>query len=973
MKTWLALLFNLLLIQAAHSAILMQPYLQAVTTNSVYVLVECNTNDTVKVAFGLTTLLSDTSKTLIISTTSSPTYVHKIKLTGLLTNTVYYYKAIQGSSVSALYSFHTAVNPGTSFRMSWMADCRTQTAIHDQIASQIATYNPLFSLYGGDYCATSSYTSWKNEFFLANELNLDSYVPFFPAIGNHETWGQNAKAFTRNPESSSGTQDYYSFDYGDVHFLCINNQVSYASGSPQYIFAQSDLQASTKTWKIVFNHNPAYCSGGHGEDAGMIAMSQNIFVPNNVDMVISGHSHFYQHNYVDGVHHLVIGDAGAPQAKPDYAPYTVLSVQDYEFGIIDVTPTSFTLKIYTNLNQKFDSVKLIKPAPMSGPVSGTKTIGPQPSNFVSLTQAIDYLRTEGNGVNGALCLELKTGYSSSIETFPLTINSIPGTSATNTITIRPADGASALLVTSNNPDGTLILNNTKYLRIDGRPGGTGNSQLTFENQNTTGNAVRFIHDASDNVIRYCTLKGVNSTTTSGTAPGGLFFGTTSLTTGNDNNLIEHCMLRNGNTLPEYLVYSKGTSGKDNSSNTFSDNEFCNFKSSAIYLSSTGNGNNWLISGNSFYYNFVSPPSASQVVIRFGSSTATGNLITGNFVGGQSAMCGGSQWIINGTLSFTGIWVASADVTKNRISNIGSSQSSSTPVIYGLYNAGAAGITNEFSNNMVALDGGASQNPILYGYYENAPAGAVCNLFYNSLQIFGPATGSSSTCVFYRNSSISHTLRNNIFSNKRTTGGTGKHYSIYCSATGGLNSDYNNLYSLAGPLGYYNSASRVTLSDWQAATNGDAHSISFSPAFLSSTDLHIAWDPNLDNKGIFLTSPSTDFDENIRENPPDPGINEFSLTRTWTGVASTNWNDGANWSPVGVPVPVQNVLIPAGAPNYPILVPGGLTCNDLTLTTGAIFFIPTGCILNLNGNLTIGNGAVYTNQGTVNVQGNIYFN
>ncbi len=352
-----------LLGKCSSADIIMSPYLQAVTQNSIYVLVECSTTDTVTVSFGLSPSLGSIARTESIeTTTNSPaTYVHNVKLSGLQSNTLYYYRVSQGPSQSQLYSFKSAIPAGINFRFCWMADCRTGTTYHDQISQLINSANPLFSLYGGDMCYSSDYTYWKSEFFRTNELAVISHIPFFFAPGNHEGWNQNTMAFTQSPASPSGVQDYYSFDYGDMHVLEINNRIAYGPGSAQFIFASNDLAASNKQWKIVISHYPAYCSGGHGEDTGMITMSQYLFVPNHVDLVISGHSHFYQHNLVSSIHHMVIGSAGAPLYIPNNASYTSKSVMDYNYAVIDITPTSFFIVIYNNLGSVLDSVHLIKP------------------------------------------------------------------------------------------------------------------------------------------------------------------------------------------------------------------------------------------------------------------------------------------------------------------------------------------------------------------------------------------------------------------------------------------------------------------------------------------------------------------------------------------------------------------------------------------------------------------------------------
>ena len=343
-----------------NAAIIMQPYLMGVQTNSVWVLVECSTNDTVTVDYGTTPSYGSTAKTSIISTTTNSTYVHKINLTGLNENTHYFYRARQLSSTSGGYSFITASNTLTRFRFLWIGDYRSGTAVHDQICRLVPQYMPRFYLNGGDVAVTGSYTDFKNEFFIQSELNLISNVPFFLATGNHEGWDTNTKAFTKGITVQSGTEDYYSFDYGSLHVLVLNNQISYSQGSNQYNFAMADLSASNKLWKIVISHKPGYCSGGHNEDAGMITMSQNIFVPAGVDMVISGHSHFYQHNRVNNIEHMVLGGGGAPLYDPTNASYTIKSVKDYNFGLIDINSDSLILRVYNNYNALIDTVKIIK-------------------------------------------------------------------------------------------------------------------------------------------------------------------------------------------------------------------------------------------------------------------------------------------------------------------------------------------------------------------------------------------------------------------------------------------------------------------------------------------------------------------------------------------------------------------------------------------------------------------------------------
>ncbi|MCX6343507.1 MAG: metallophosphoesterase family protein [Armatimonadetes bacterium] len=360
-KTILATLL-LVLALPVYATMTMTPYLQAVTSNSIYVLVECNlATPLVNVQYGLTTAYGTTVTATSASATVSPvSYIHKIKLTGLAANTVYHYRAYQTAGMNtADYTFTTAALPGTSYRFAAMGDFRTNTSIFNAISLLVKNANPRFSIYGGDLCNDSNYSTFKTEFFCSNQLALIAKVPFFNAPGNHETWGTNTQATAQAPTSSSGTQEYYSFDYGDVHFVSINNQTTYSVGSTQYNWVNTDLSTSTKPWKIVIFHEPAYCAGGsHAPNTVMQSYSTNIFEPNNVSMVIAGHNHYYEHCLVNNLHHYVIGSAGAPLYSTGTASYLVYASSTYCYGIIDVTPKTMRMVVYNQAGTQIDSIDL---------------------------------------------------------------------------------------------------------------------------------------------------------------------------------------------------------------------------------------------------------------------------------------------------------------------------------------------------------------------------------------------------------------------------------------------------------------------------------------------------------------------------------------------------------------------------------------------------------------------------------------
>jgi hypothetical protein len=107
----------------------------------------------------------------------------------------------------------------------------------------------------------------------------------------------------------SGTEAYYSFDYGDIHFICLDSYASSrAVGSPMLNWLQSDLAATDKKWIIAFWHHPPYTKGSHDSDSeqALVDMRQNvlpILEAGGVDLVLGGHSHSYERSFLIDNHY----------------------------------------------------------------------------------------------------------------------------------------------------------------------------------------------------------------------------------------------------------------------------------------------------------------------------------------------------------------------------------------------------------------------------------------------------------------------------------------------------------------------------------------------------------------------------------------------------------------------------------------------------------------------------------------------
>ncbi len=139
---------------------------------------------------------------------------------------------------------------------------------------------------------------------------------FFPVLGNHD-WksikctGSDCRGPYLDYFSLPGNERYYRFTWGPVEFFALDSDPHEPHGrtenSRQAKWLQTELAASTATWKIVYMHHPPYSSGSvHGSDLEM----RWPFKAWGADAVFSGHEHIYERLLIDNLPYFVNGLGG---------------------------------------------------------------------------------------------------------------------------------------------------------------------------------------------------------------------------------------------------------------------------------------------------------------------------------------------------------------------------------------------------------------------------------------------------------------------------------------------------------------------------------------------------------------------------------------------------------------------------------------------------------------------------------------
>jgi predicted MPP superfamily phosphohydrolase len=134
---------------------------------------------------------------------------------------------------------------------------------------------------------------------------LENNSKFKISFGEHDlshgfgTYNQYLKHFNL-------TKPYYSFDYGNVHFLAMttpkNTLIPYNDTLDQYQFVQDDLKSAHENksinWIIVCTFRPFYSSNTTHPGLDELQDAYHpLFDKYHVDLVLQGHNHNYQRTY----------------------------------------------------------------------------------------------------------------------------------------------------------------------------------------------------------------------------------------------------------------------------------------------------------------------------------------------------------------------------------------------------------------------------------------------------------------------------------------------------------------------------------------------------------------------------------------------------------------------------------------------------------------------------------------------------
>ena len=318
----------------------------------------------------------------------STTYIHEATLTGLIPNTKYEYRVGYGMDRrSDWYPLET--DGAGEYEVLIYPDSQSgDYSGWEEIVKNSAKRNPGAALYisMGDLVDNGEQAyQWRT--WLDSIKPLSARIPLAPTLGNHEMYTlewkmREPRAYLNYfdvPNNGNATFDrrYYSYDYGDVHYVVLDTQLYESTHEDnhdvhhpdlydvQVQWLRQDLVSNTKKWTVVLMHRdpfqyafdrPGASRAAGFDEEGVLFMP--IFDEFHVDLVLSAHLHSYRNrghvrNFerdASGPLYILTGIAGDAR-RPNWQQhpldvYVALDREKNNYMTMTVTPNRLVVRAF---------------------------------------------------------------------------------------------------------------------------------------------------------------------------------------------------------------------------------------------------------------------------------------------------------------------------------------------------------------------------------------------------------------------------------------------------------------------------------------------------------------------------------------------------------------------------------------------------------------------------------------------------
>jgi 3',5'-cyclic AMP phosphodiesterase CpdA len=228
-----------------------------------------------------------------------------------------------------------------------------QLAVAKQLAATRAKFPFEFVIMVGDNIyGGNSARDYDRKFAIPYKPLLDANIKFYAALGNHDDPSERYY----KPFNMSGER-YYTFKPADgVRFFALDSNYM---DEKQLKWLDDQLATSGSEWKIAFFHHPPYSSGEtHGSDETLRTQLEPRFVKAGVNVVLTGHEHFYERvKPQKGIAYFITGSSA--KLREGNIALTELTAKGFDAGytfmIVEIVGDDMYYQAITDTGKTIDA------------------------------------------------------------------------------------------------------------------------------------------------------------------------------------------------------------------------------------------------------------------------------------------------------------------------------------------------------------------------------------------------------------------------------------------------------------------------------------------------------------------------------------------------------------------------------------------------------------------------------------------
>jgi 3',5'-cyclic AMP phosphodiesterase CpdA len=216
---------------------------------------------------------------------------------------------------------------------------------------------------GDNIYGRSSSGDFARKFSQPYKTLLDGGVKFYASLGNHD----NPNERFYEPYNMNGS-NYYTFRRENVRFFALDS--TYLDPK-QAAWLEKELKNAGDTdWKVCFFHHPLYSSGkAHGPSVDLRMHLEPLFTKYHVDVVFSGHEHFYERiKPQQGIYYFIEGSSG--QLRRNNLKKTSITAKGFDsdntFMLVEFAGGEMHFQTLTRTGELIDSGTINREANKTG-------------------------------------------------------------------------------------------------------------------------------------------------------------------------------------------------------------------------------------------------------------------------------------------------------------------------------------------------------------------------------------------------------------------------------------------------------------------------------------------------------------------------------------------------------------------------------------------------------------------------------